>query len=292
MASRPELQAPPEIFYNDDEARKYTSSSRIIDIQAKLSERAMELLALPDDGVPRLLLDIGCGSGLSGETLTESGHQWIGLDISESMLNVALERETEGDLILGDMGQGLGVRPGVIDGAISISAVQWLCNADRSSHEPRLRLKAFFGSLYRCLARGARAVLQVYPENLAQRELILGFAMRAGFSGGVVVDYPHSTKKRKEFLVLSCGPPSLSSAAPQAKLEDEESCSDDEDSSEDEENQSVSVSDRHRPRKKQKLNKKVKGREWILKRKDKMRRKGNTVPADSKYTARKRKARF
>lgn len=292
MASRPELQAPPEIFYNNDEARKYTSSSRIIDIQARLSERAMELLALPDDGVSRLLLDIGCGSGLSGETLTESGHQWIGLDISESMLNVALERETEGDLILGDMGQGLGVRPGVIDGAISISAVQWLCNADRSSHEPRLRLKAFFGSLYRCLARGARAVLQVYPENLAQRELILGFAMRAGFSGGVVVDYPHSTKKRKEFLVLSCGPPSLSSAAPQAKVEDGESCSDDEDSSEDEENQSVCVSDRHRPRKKQKLNKKLKGRELILKRKDKMRRKGNTVPADSKYTARKRKTRF
>ncbi|GER33003.1 methyltransferase-like protein [Striga asiatica] len=191
MASRPELQAPPEIFYNDDEARKYTSSSRIIDIQAKLSERALELLALPEDGMPRLLLDIGCGSGLSGETLTENGHHWIGLDISPSMLDIALEREAEGDLILGDMGQGLGLRPGVLDGAISISAVQWLCNADKSSHEPRLRLKAFFGSLYRCLARGARAVLQVYPENLAQRELILGFAMRAGFSGGVVVDYPH-----------------------------------------------------------------------------------------------------
>lgn len=51
--------------------------------------------------------------------------------------------------------------------------------------------RAFFGSLYRSLARGARAVLQVYPENLAQRELILSFAMRAGFSGGVVVDFPH-----------------------------------------------------------------------------------------------------
>ena len=51
--------------------------------------------------------------------------------------------------------------------------------------------RAFFGSLYRCLARGARAVFQVYPESLAQRELILGFAMRAGFAGGVVVDYPH-----------------------------------------------------------------------------------------------------
>lgn len=28
-------------------------------IKAKLSERALELLALPEDGVPRLLLDIG-----------------------------------------------------------------------------------------------------------------------------------------------------------------------------------------------------------------------------------------
>ncbi|GER43722.1 methyltransferase-like protein [Striga asiatica] len=232
MASRPELQAPPEIFYNDDEARKYTSSSRIIDIQAKLSERALELLALPDDGLPRLLLDIGCGSGLSGETLTENGQQWIGFDISPSMLDIALEREAEGDLMLGDMGQGLGLRPGVVDGAMSISAVQWLCNADKSSHEPCLRLKAFFGSLYRCLARGAREVLQVYPENLAQRELILGFAMRAGFSGGVVVDFPHSTKQRKEYLVLTCGPPSLSSAAPKGKCEEDgESCSDDDISS-------------------------------------------------------------
>uniref|UniRef100_A0A5B7B749 18S rRNA (Guanine-N(7))-methyltransferase n=1 Tax=Davidia involucrata TaxID=16924 RepID=A0A5B7B749_DAVIN len=291
MSSRPELQAPPEIFYDDAEARKYTSSSRIIEIQAKLSERALELLALPDDGVPRLLLDIGCGSGLSGETLSENGHQWIGLDISQSMLDVALEREVDGDLILGDMGQGLGLRPGVIDGAISISAVQWLCNADKSSHEPRLRLKAFFGSLYRCLARGARAVFQVYPENLAQRELILGFAMRAGFAGGVVVDYPHSTKSRKEYLVLTCGPPSLSTATPKGKGEDEESCSDDEGSG-DEENQTVCISDRHRPRKKQKIAKKVKGREWVLKKKEQMRKKGNVVPPDSKYTARKRKARF
>lgn len=294
MSSRPELQAPPEIFYDDAEARKYTSSSRIIEIQAKLSERALELLALPDDGVPRLLIDIGCGSGLSGETLSESGHQWIGLDISQSMLDVAVEREVEGDLLLGDMGQGLGFRPGVVDGAISISAVQWLCNADKSSHEPRLRLKAFFGSLYRCLARGARAVFQVYPENIAQRELILSFAMRAGFAGGVVVDFPHSTKKRKEYLVLTCGAPSINTSVPKGKTEDEESCSDDDDDdfSGDEENQMVCNSDRQRPRKKQRINKKGKGKRWLLKKKEQMRKKGNAVPPDTKYTGRKRKTRF
>lgn len=56
-------------------------------------QRALELLALPPDGTPRLLLDIGCGSGLSGEALTEAGHSWVGLDISAAMLDVAVERE-------------------------------------------------------------------------------------------------------------------------------------------------------------------------------------------------------
>ncbi|KAJ1698537.1 hypothetical protein LUZ63_007049 [Rhynchospora breviuscula] len=290
---RPELQAPPEIFYNDSEARKYTTSSRIIEIQARISERALELLNLPNDGVPKLLLDIGCGSGLSGETLSENGHHWIGYDISQSMLDIAVEREVEGDVLLGDMGQGLGLRPGVIDGAISISAVQWLCYADKSSHEPRMRLKAFFGSLYRCLSRGARAVLQLYAENMNQSEMIMTYAMRAGFSGGVVVDWPHSSKARKEYLVLTCGPASLQTALPKGKGEDGEMCSD-EDDSDDDENQTVGVYERNRPRKKLKVNKKgkSKGKQWVLKKKEQMRRKGNDVPPDSKYTARKRKAYF
>ena len=45
------------------------------------------------------------------------------------MLDVAREREVEGDLCLHDLGHGLPLRPGTFDGAISISAVQWLCNA-------------------------------------------------------------------------------------------------------------------------------------------------------------------
>lgn len=74
---RPEHSAPPEIFYNDDEARKYTDNSRIINIQRQLTERAMELLALPNDGSPKFLIDLGCGSGLSGEALTDQGHIWM-----------------------------------------------------------------------------------------------------------------------------------------------------------------------------------------------------------------------
>lgn len=49
----------------------------------------------------------------------------------------------------------------------------------------------------------------------------------------------YSSKKRKEYLVLTCGPPSVSTSVPTGKGEDGESSSDDE-SSGDEENQTVS----------------------------------------------------
>ncbi|ODM98107.1 putative 18S rRNA (guanine-N(7))-methyltransferase [Orchesella cincta] len=152
LSKRPEGVAPPEIFYNDDEARKYTQNSRNIEIQEEMTNRCIELLEIDDDdGETRLVLDIGCGSGLSGECLDERGHVWVGIDISQSMLNVALEREVEGDLVLADMGEGLPFRAGTFDYAISVSALQWLCNKDKAAHNPIQRLSRFFTSLYAVL---------------------------------------------------------------------------------------------------------------------------------------------
>ena len=92
---RPEHTAPPEVFYNSDEAKKYSRNTRVMEIQATMSDRAIEMLALPEDE-PSMILDVGCGSGLSGECLTENGHFWVGVDISEAMLDVAVnEREIE-----------------------------------------------------------------------------------------------------------------------------------------------------------------------------------------------------
>ena len=96
----------------------YLHSTRVQKIQTEMSERALELLTLPEWKKPALLLDIGCGSGLSGEIITEAEHEWVGLDISPSMLEVALERECEGDLLLADAGQGCSFRAGAFDGAI------------------------------------------------------------------------------------------------------------------------------------------------------------------------------
>lgn len=50
-----------------------------------MTYRALELLNLPPEQ-PAFLLDIGCGSGLSGEILEEEGYTWVGVDIAPSML--------------------------------------------------------------------------------------------------------------------------------------------------------------------------------------------------------------
>ncbi|KAI0044276.1 S-adenosyl-L-methionine-dependent methyltransferase [Auriscalpium vulgare] len=289
--SRPELQAPPEIYYGDSEAIKYTNNTRIQQIQAEMTYRALELLNLPPDE-PAFLLDIGCGSGLSGEILDEEGYLWTGVDIAPSMLEVALEREVEGDLFLQDIGQGFGFRPGSFDGAISprpssISVIQWLLNAETShpTSSPPHRLTRFFTALHSALRNPSRAVLQFYPTSDDQVQLITSIAQKAGFGGGVVVDYPNSNKARKVYLCLFVGgggaaqvPQGLDGEAAEeagarAKFEKR----------------------RQREVRKERSGKKkaAKGKEWILKKKDLYRRRGKEdVPRDSKYTGRKRKTVF
>jgi predicted TPR repeat methyltransferase len=68
--------------------RSRSSSTRIQQIQAEMTYRALELLSLPE-GESAFLLDIGCGSGLSGEILDEQGYIWAGVDVAPSMLGAS-----------------------------------------------------------------------------------------------------------------------------------------------------------------------------------------------------------
>jgi 18S rRNA (guanine1575-N7)-methyltransferase len=274
--SRPEHLAPPEFFYNQEEAKKYSQNSRIISIQNEMSYRAVELLNLPQDQTC-FILDIGCGSGLSGEVLEEDGHVWVGMDISESMLEVAKERQVEGDLFLQDIGQGMGYRPGTFDACMSISVIQWLCNADKESHVPKKRLNRFFTTLFTALAKGARAIFQFYPENPDQIEMIVSSALKAGFSGGLVVDYPNSTKAKKYFLCLFAGTSNTQVLPKGLEHQNEDGVS------------YTSGTIRERAGKSRKS---TKDKNWVLKKKESRRKQGLKTAKDSKYTARKRGPRF
>lgn len=263
--SRPEYTAPPEIFYNEEEAKKYTQSSRVQLIQAEMTERALELLNLPPG---QLILDIGCGSGLSGEILTEEGHTWVGMDISAGMLGEALDRGVEGDLFLADMGQGVPFRAGSFDAVISISAIQWLGNADTSTSDPKKRLKVFFSTLFAALKRGGKAVCQFYPTSQKQIEMIQSAAKTAGFSGGILIDNEQSKKNMKYYLSLTAGESEVGLNLEGAQIEEV-----------------------IRNNKKKKKGTET-TKEYIQRKKEVMKRRGKVVKEDSKYTGRKRRARF
>ena len=246
-----------------------------------MAERCVEILAIPE-GKTCLILDIGCGSGLSGSVLTDHGYNWIGVDISSSMLEVAKENEVEGDLINLDIGQGFSFRPGSFDYAISVSALQWLCIAEKASYNVNRRLKCFFVSLYKCLAIGARCAFQFYPANPEQINMITKAALENGFTGGVVVDFPHSTKKKKYYLFLQAGFTKESiedvmKAIPKNEVE------------EDEKDEKVDVIKERRKLKKQKYHEsRYKSKEWILKKKSRQRKQGKDVRPDTKFTGRRR----
>ncbi|ESL07208.1 hypothetical protein TRSC58_05108 [Trypanosoma rangeli SC58] len=376
---RPEFENPPDVLYNEAGASRYTSSTRVQLVQRAMTVRALELLGIPS-GRQALLLDIGCGSGISGDVLRSMGHTWIGVDISKDMLLLAKESEqreeeevhsdrqngttdfdgqidsndlrnvkwgliTESDdnnnessnededddtltgpsmveVIRGDMGHGLPFRPGSFDGAVSISAVQWLCQSDCRGHVPQRRLRALFQSLYNALHRGAKAALQFYPSNVEQVHMITRAAMLCGFTGGVVVDFPHSAKAKKHYLVVQAGQvaggflPPLPIAAcgsdgeqeeERDEGEEEEMGNDSEFGEEggDEKHMKARVGGRMRVKhssshssglackRRRKDNRPVTGsKDWVLLKKAERRKFGLPTTEDSKYTMRKRRPRF
>ncbi len=244
-----------------------------------MTHRALELLSLTS---PSLILDIGCGSGLSGEILSNvdpqdgGPHVWVGMDISASMLDVALQREVDGDLMLADIGQGVPFRAGSFDAAISISAIQWLCNAESSDVSPQGRLARFFNGLYASLRRGGRAVCQFYPKNEAQKTMISAAAIKAGFGAGILEDDP-GTKNSKLYLVLTVGGGDVQGDITGVVR----GMSD------------VDVVDARRKSRENKKREERKGsKAWITRKKEQMERKGKIVKPSSKYTGRRRGPAF
>lgn len=113
-------------------------------------------------GAPCLLADLGCGSGLSTAALLSLGgsrHAVVGLDAAGGMLTLAAQDPAlRGCLARSDFGQGLPLRRASLQGAISVSALQWLFAAP----DPARATRRFFADLHAALEPGARAAFQLY----------------------------------------------------------------------------------------------------------------------------------
>ncbi|KAF2986843.1 hypothetical protein EK904_002030, partial [Melospiza melodia maxima] len=75
------------------------------------------------------------------------------MDISPAMLDVAVEREVEGDLLLADVGHGIPFRPGMFDGCIRPEDPELCCSCT-----PRTQSRFFL-----CLFVGTSGTL---PKGL------------------------------------------------------------------------------------------------------------------------------
>lgn len=111
--------------------------------------------------------------------------------------------------------------------------------------------------------------------------MITSSALKCGFSGGVLIDFPQSSKAKKYFLVLDAG---VTCTMPKALGEDDAINS----------NSSVKYNCERNNRKRSKYSKDTENpKDWILRKKELYRKRGyENIPADSKYTGRKRKTRF
>ncbi|OHT13835.1 putative methyltransferase WBSCR22 like protein [Tritrichomonas foetus] len=267
------IEDPPYIYYTEENVDKATANVHYVSVQRQLTERALELIELDNSTIPPMVLDVGCGTAISGQLFVENNINFVGVDIAPMMLLNAIKivpPQTPNSFVRADAGQGLPFRAGVFDAAIGIDIIRWLfANYDGCEPSPK-RLRNFFESLHGALRCGARAIFNFHPETTDQAELLSSIATRCGFGGGIHTDFPNSTKARVHWLVLEVG-----GVMPDAVDEPFSlgGC--------------LNVDSAHHRRsgKKKGFNKV----EWIKKKKERQRLLGKKVANDSKYTGRSRR---
>ena len=71
---KPEHQAPPEIFYNEDEAAKYTNNTRIMQIQSDMLDRPVLRPQVLETTALGAAFMAGLAAGVYGSLSDISGH--------------------------------------------------------------------------------------------------------------------------------------------------------------------------------------------------------------------------
>ena len=169
------------------------------------------------------VLDIACGSGLTGVELRRRGARPSGLDASEALLTMASERVPEGDYRAGDIFD-LPWADGTFDAVVSFNGIWGL---DRPMAEARRVLKkggrfgiSFFGSFDRIdlMHSWVIALLECSPPDESGEDLMAisqpGAAEELITRAGMTPLQRGATSCVQEFADLAAAVPAYSALGP------------------------------------------------------------------------------
>ncbi len=109
------ISAPPANYVRDifDDYAAHFEKSLVDELEYRVPGLLQELCTrlLPPDFVAGRLLDLGCGTGLSGAAFAQMATDITGVDISTKMLAIAEEKGLYSELVVGDIVQFLKKRP-------------------------------------------------------------------------------------------------------------------------------------------------------------------------------------
>lgn len=199
--SKPEKSLTlPKEFFSGKTPVEYHSQNQLI--QTELTNAAISLFNLHNSNLSfPFILDIGCGSGLSYNIIRQSitGSILLGFDVSRDMLEIAknylIENDHFSELYQGDLSIKFPLKDQMLDGILSISAIQWI--SEKSS------IELFLKECYRVMKDESCAVFQFYPNNPEHADLFVNTAKEIGFSQcNLILDIPHRTPQKKWFLFI------------------------------------------------------------------------------------------
>ncbi|CAI9726192.1 18S rRNA (guanine1575-N7)-methyltransferase [Octopus vulgaris] len=197
---RPELKvADSRLFYTPQLALSFNNNTRQLDIQYSILRKIFEIISLIYHKSPLLLLDIGCGTGVSTESFTSNNCHFIGTDISMSMLSMAVKKKSlkSCDYLQLDHSYRLPFRPNCFDVVISTSFLQWLL----VTKDSKCILGRFYSFVSHILKPNGHFLLQFYPRNISDIQLALTLSVEV-FRGALFSCRPHPKRGLKLFLFL------------------------------------------------------------------------------------------
>lgn len=198
--------------YKGEKAKEYDREHWMERNQKRTTLKCIQYLYDPnlgntnlDRNSPRLVLDLGSGTGFSSEVLIEHGFRVIGIEILEDMLSLARKKYStidskEVSFILSDI-NNLPLREQSINHAISISAYNFIIHSARTEREKKMILTNTAKQIGNILKKDARFIIEFYPNDDTELDAFSKSFRNNDFEGFIIKE-KENQRSGKTFLLL------------------------------------------------------------------------------------------